>query len=964
MDIVRILCIAHGHCKTESEMTATFGIDFIQPDDQARIIEAIQDIMNNGSKVICEYQVELCGECGIRWHLMTGRRIMIDGSPFLVGVVIDITDQKLAEEALLKSEERFKTLFNSQSAIQVLLDPYTGKVLDVNQKAVEWYGWSAEELRKMYTRDINTLSQEEIIKSLQTVEARQHNKFIGRHRRADGSIRDVEIYRNKIELDGKPVIHVITQDISERKHAEAERQRLTRALIVSDHCNKALIHAQDEQELLQTICRIIVETGGYRMAWVGYKVNDEAKSLHPAAYAGSTGDYFNSITLSWADNKYGEGPAGTAVRTAQPVVVNNIITDQSFELWRTEAIKHNYAAVLGLPLLIDNTVVGVLSVYSEVPEAFNGAERKQLISLSNNLAYGIKMLRSREALKQSEERFRNLFERNAAIKLLLDPVTGNIVDANQSAADFYGWTIEELRQMNIAQMNSITPPDIIKSNLEEVRSAGHAKFSLRHIRKDGSLRDVEIFGTQINDGKKDLVNTIINDVTDRKRYEQLNAFRLRILQMADAHTIDELLRATLDEAERLTGSSIGFIFFVDEDQNTLILQSVSTNTFQYMSKAEEQSQHYPLNKAGVWADAVRVKQAVIHNDYISLKHRIGRPVGHAEIKRELVIPVNRDGKTVAIMGVCNKQTDYGDKDIQWLEIIANHVWDIIAKKIAEEEKNKLAVQLQHASKMEMIGQLAAGIAHEINNPLNFISINEHNQENDFKDFQELVGEYRSLIQKVGVIPDVAEEVMRLRERERELDIDYLLSNIPKTFEMTKNGVERITAITRSMRNYSFKNEKGNVLLFDINNAIQESLVIAKAEYRDVAAIVLHVEALTPVIGDPSMITQVLLNLIINSVHAIKSQNRSSPGTIEIKTWETSESIFCSVRDDGTGIPEEIKGRVFEPFFTTKEQGKGTGLGLSITYDIIVNKHHGNISAESLPEGGSVFTFSLPLNRIK
>ena len=149
MDIVRILCIAHGHCKTESEMTETFGIDFIQPDDQARIIEAIQDIMNNGSKVICEYQVELCGECGIRWHLMTGRRIMIDGSPFLVGVVIDITDQKLAEEALLKSEERFKTLFNSQSAIQVLLDPYTGKVLDVNQKAVEWYGWSAEELRKI-----------------------------------------------------------------------------------------------------------------------------------------------------------------------------------------------------------------------------------------------------------------------------------------------------------------------------------------------------------------------------------------------------------------------------------------------------------------------------------------------------------------------------------------------------------------------------------------------------------------------------------------------------------------------------------------------------------------------------------------------------------------------------------------------------------------------------------------------
>ena len=124
------------------------------------------------------------------------------------------TIQKLVEEALLKSEERFKTLFNSHSAIQALLDPDTGKVLDVNQKAVEWYGWSAEELKQMYTRDINTLSQDEIIQSLKTVKTGQHNKFIGRHRRADGSVRDVEIYRNKVELDGKPVIHVITHSTS------------------------------------------------------------------------------------------------------------------------------------------------------------------------------------------------------------------------------------------------------------------------------------------------------------------------------------------------------------------------------------------------------------------------------------------------------------------------------------------------------------------------------------------------------------------------------------------------------------------------------------------------------------------------------------------------------------------------------------------------------------------------------
>ena len=868
--------------------------------------------------------------------------------------------QKLVEEALLKSEERFKTLFNSHSAIQALLDPDTGKVLDVNQKAVEWYGWSAEELKQMYTRDINTLSQDEIIQSLKTVKAGQHNKFTGRHRRADGSVRDVEIYRNKIELDGKPVIHVITHDITEQKEAEAELHRVTRILMVTDNCNQALIRTQDELELLQKICSIIVETGGYRMAWVGYPLLDEAKSLHPAAYAGITGDYLKSITISWADDKYGQGPAGTAIRTGQPIAANNILTDPEFEIWRTEALKHGYAAALGLPLAIDNTVLGALTIYSEVPDTFNAFEIKQLTSLADNIAYGIKMLRSRDALKKSEERFRNLFERNAAIKILLDPETGNIVDANQSAADFYGWSIDELRKMNIAQINSITPSDIIKSNLEKVRSTGNAKFSFRHIRKDGSIRDVEVFSTKINDGRNDLLNAIINDVTDRKLYEQVNAFRLRILQMADVHSIEELLMATLDEAETLTASSIGFAFFVDEDQKNLLLQTVSTNTLQNMCKAEGKGQHYPLNKAGVWADAIRMKKAVIHNDYPSLENRHGLPEGHAEIKRELVIPVTRDGKIVAIFGVGNKQNDYSEKDIEWLEVISNQVWDIVAKKIAEEEKKKLAAQLQHAAKMEMIGQLAAGIAHEINNPLNYIIINEHNQESDFNDLQELITHYRRIIEKVDAIPDVAEEVVRLREKEWELDVDYLLDNIPKTLAMTKHGVERITAITRSMRNYSFKNEKGDLMLFDINNAIRESLVIAKNECQDVATVVLHLEELPQVMCDPSMINQVLLNLIINSVHAIKSQNRISPGTIEIKTWATSENVFCSITDDGTGISEEVRMRVFEPFFTTKELGKGTGLGLSISYDIVVHKHQGSISAECLPEGGSVFTFSLPL----
>jgi len=821
---------------TEDEMAETFGIDIFHPDDRGRAIEALQNVIHNDVEVLEEFRVMPRGEAGIEWRIMTGKRILIDGAPFVIGVGSDITERKLEE---------------------------------------------------------------------------------------------------------------------------AELERLNRVLVVSDQCNKALIQAENEQELLQKICSIIVDFGGYRMAWVGFAQDDEAKSLPLVASAGCTGDYFESITISWGDNQYGQGPAGTAVRTGQPFSVNHILTDPQFNLWRNRAIKNGYAAVLGLPLSIDNCVVGALTIYSEEPDAFNDAETLQLTSLADNLAFGIKTLRQSEALKISEKRFRTLFDANTAIMLLIDPRTGNIVDANNAAADFYGWSVKELKKMAVTQINPMTPSEEIKRNFEQINSTGRANFSFRDVKKNGSLHDVEVFATKIDVYDKELICAIVVDVSEQKRYEQINALRFRILQMADTHTVEELLTTTLDDAEKLTGSEIGFVFFVAEDQNSLFLQTVSTNTFENMCKAEGKGLHYPLDKAGVWADAVREKKAVIHNDYPALKHRNGMPEGHAEIVRELVIPVNRDGKVVAIMGVGNKPGDYDDTDIESLELIANHTWDIVAKKIADEEKKKLAEQLQQAMKMETIGQLSAGIAHEINNPLNYITLNEYNLQDDFADLCLLVGQYRRIIENFIAGKAETKEVEQLREKERELNVDKLLKSIPETLENSKSGIERITAITRSMKSYSFKNADEQLFLFDLNKAIHEAVVIAKHEYSNIATVGLQLEELPQLLCNPPQISQVILNLIINSSHAIKSQNRASLGKIEITTWTTDEGVFCSVTDDGPGIAESVIKKVFEPFFTTKEPGKGTGLGLSISYDIIVNKHKGSLSAACLPEGGTVFTFSLP-----
>ncbi len=190
------------------------------------------------------------------------------------------------------------------------------------------------------------------------------------------------------------------------------------------------------------------------------------------------------------------------------------------------------------------------------------------------------------------------------------------------------------------------------------------------------------------------------DITNRKRMEATMHTRLRISEFADSQSLDELLQKTLDEAETLTGSQIGFYHFVDADQRTLHLQIWSTNTLQHMCTAEGKGRHYDVDQAGVWVDCVYTRKPVIHNDYASLTHRKGMPEGHAPVVRELVVPVLRGDLIVAILGVGNKPTDYDAKDIEIISQLANLAWDSVQRKRTEaalresEEKYRQLFELE------------------------------------------------------------------------------------------------------------------------------------------------------------------------------------------------------------------------------------------------------------------------------
>ena len=181
---------------------------------------------------------------------------------------------------------------------------------------------------------------------------------------------------------------------------------------------------------------------------------------------------------------------------------------------------------------------------------------------------------------------------------------------------------------------------------------------------------------------------LLKHVAEKERSESIMQVRLRLMQLSVTYTMDELLQATLDELEALTGSTIGFFHFLETDQKTLWLQTWSTNTLQNMCNAEGKGSHYSVEQAGVWADCIRQRQPVIHNDYASLAHRKGLPEGHAPILREVTVPILRDDQVVAILGLGNKPQDFTADDVELVSTLADFAWDIIERKRVEDALRK------------------------------------------------------------------------------------------------------------------------------------------------------------------------------------------------------------------------------------------------------------------------------------
>ena len=505
--------------------------------------------------------------------------------------------------------------------------------------------------------------------------------------------------------------------------------------------------------------------------------------------------------------------------------------------------------------------------------------------------------------------------------IVITDMEGNIIWANKTVPEMTGYALEELIGKNPRIFKSGLFNDYFYRMMWQTILAGSTwKGEIVNRRKDGSLYNEELIITPVKiEGKITNFIAVKQDVSDRKKMEK----ELLLIHSA------------------MEGSLEGILITDGDGKPT------------YVNKTMKELFGYGLEEL-----------AAGNSFMVELK-----ATTRQELNRNTADKKGFSGEVVFSCANGEKRNIYVRQPFTMdpFNMIPGFLYvfeDITEKKRELEKRNMIEIQLNQAQKLESIGRLAAGIAHEINTPIQFIGDNTRFIDEMYKDLDTLILNALELTEKAQAAGFETEIANQIKETADRIDIDFVRKELPTALQQTQEGIKRVAEIVRAMKEFSHPGTSEKKLI-NINKAVQNTVTVARNEWKYVADIVLNLEEnLPPVSCYPGDLNQVILNILINASHAISSIRKTKPdykGTITISTLKKGNFIRLSIRDSGTGIPDEIKDKIYDPFFTTKEVGVGTGQGLAISYDTIVNKHNGHLSFETELGKGTVFHIDLPLD---
>jgi PAS domain S-box-containing protein len=709
-------------------------------------------------------------------------------------------------------------------------------------------------------------------------------------------------------------------EIGERKRAEEKLARLNQTLQTLNQCNQALVRATGEYELLRSVCQILVEVGGLRMAWVGYREFNEQKSVRPVAQAGYEDGYLEGVNVTWADTERGRGPAGTAIRRGAICSNRDILTDPRMAPWRAEALKRHYASSIALPLMSGNEAFGALSLYAAEPDAFNENTIEQFTDLANNLAYGVIALRTREqrrraeeALRESEQRLQDIVDNTTSVVFVKDLELRYIL-VNREYERRHGVQREQIRGKTDFDIHSREVAHTVREHDRQVIAAGLPIQFEEAVPSAEGDRWVIVAKFLLRDhtGKPYAVCGIATDITERKRAEsevrELNALlEKRVLDRTIelVRSNEQLVQAEVGLRESEARFSAAFraspaLMTISRLSDEKYIEVNDAFIRWYGLRREDIIGHTtkelgtwlnPEDRARFWADLRR------HGSVreFECKARNHRGVGTLLVSAD-IIEINREPHVIA------------------------SCLDITQRKLAEAEL------LRTLAREKELGQLRS----------NFVSMVSH--------------EFRTPLGIIQSSAEILEDYLdQLNPDERK---DHLQSIRNSTRRMAETMEEVLFIGGFDAAKIELKPAALN--LYSFARRLVDEVMSATARRCPIELSLVNVPS--QIQADDRLLRHIFNNLLTNAV-----KYSDAGRTVNFEIASTGAEIVCVIRDLGIGIPEADREWLFNTFQRGRnvEDRPGTGLGLVIVRSC-VDLYGGKIKVESIPGEGTAVTVNLPL----
>ena len=908
-----------------------------------------------------------------------------------------------AQEALSLSEKKFRTLYDSASDAVMLLDE--NGFFDCNQATLSIFGCATqEEFCSKHPADLSPPQQpcgtDSLALSSQMIKQAMENgsnHFDWVHKRIDtGEYFPAEVLLSSMELSGKLVVQAVVRDITIRKHAEDElwqNQQRFQGLVetlydwiweVDPHGRYTYISPRikdilgyEPEELIgktpfdlmpKEEAKRVMEIFGSLVAEHKPIINLENINLHKDGRP----LVMETSGLPFYDNKGNfKGYRGTDSDATERKQTEDALRENEIKLQAifdtvgtgiiivdkdTQVIIEANLAALEMTGLTKESVIGHIChslvcpaqagkcPVKDLGQNVDHSERKLVCAEGNQkdilkTVHPITLkgrecyiesfidisdrLQAEDGLRESEEKHHLLVQNISETMLVIQD--GVIKYVNLQAVASFGYTEQEVLSINIFDLIHPDDRDLITQRyLQKINGdAAPTKHIYRTLHKSGQIKWVELSSVLIDwEGRPATLN-LISDITERKRSE------------------DELRSS--EERYRTIIETIPDAYFEADLAGNIIFCNNQFAASSGYTKEELQGFNFQILFDGQNAEsAYRAFNEV---------YKTGKPSMHNQLEW-----LNKAGERKVLESSINLIRDLQGKTIGFRAV---------ARDVTEKLRHE--VLSLHSQKLESVGQLAAGIAHEINTPIQFIGDNIGFMKGAFQDILSMIT-MLDVLQDIDS-PDLLSDrdlIDRIHKKGEEIDLAYLKKEIPKAIGQSLDGLQRVSKIVQAMREFSHPGGE-DMSSLDINKAIESTITLTRNEWKYSADLIATLAPDLPIVqGYPADFNQVILNLIVNAAQALQEKigkDGDAKGRIEVFTRQDGNEVEICIRDTGPGIPPEAQSRIFDPFFTTKEVGKGTGQGLTIVQNIIVKKHGGKIFFETKPGEGTAFFIRLPLDNL-